>query len=129
MARIAPPFWLASPSRFAGLRRKRAWVVLALLAALLLGCLSVLATPNPPLSDSPAKHSDVALYESIVEGVRYGGDYYTVTADALRSGGYPMRPFVTFRLPALAEVQAHLPDRLQIVLLDLLALAVVLAWG
>lgn len=113
------PLWLASASRYAGISKTRARIVLASLIALI-----VVMTPfrsfEPPQPLSPAElaaaekigrgETDLALYEAIVDAVRHGGDYYIVTADALRaSPGYPLRPFVTFRPPLLAEVQAHLP--------------------
>ena len=133
MRRPLPPLWLAQPSRFATLSTTRARVALALLAMLLLSTLLALGTPGPPaVSGDPANRAqdqtDVVLYETIVEGVRHGGSYYPVTADALRAGDYPLRPFVTFRLPTLAMVQASLPDLVTRMLLYLLAAATALAW-
>lgn len=68
------------------------------------------------------------LYEGIVSGVRHGGDYYDVAAHALRAGDYPLRPFVTFRLPTLAVVQAQVPPPLLPFLLYALAAGVAAAW-
>lgn len=126
--------WLAAPSRFAGLAPQRARVALALLALLLLASLSALAAPAPPAAgrDAAARasdHADVVLYETIVSGLRGGGDYYTVAAEALRQGHYPLRPFVTFRLPTLAVVQAALPLWAMLALLYGLAAGTMLAWG
>jgi hypothetical protein len=126
--------WLALPTRYAALSRPRARLALALLGLVLLLSLSALATVGPPpVSGDPAQRandqSDVVLYESIVSGIRHGGDYYTVTADALRAGDYPLRPFVTFRLPGLAMVQAHLPQPAVLGLMYLLALAVLFTWA
>lgn len=125
------PLWLREPSRFASLSRKRARIGLVLVAALIALCLTALATPAPPAAtgDRSTDQADVMLYESIVEGVRHGGPYYDVTAAALRVGDYPLRPFVTFRLPTLAMVQAALPPVVVIGLLYLLAFAVILAWA
>ncbi|WP_375398816.1 hypothetical protein [uncultured Sphingomonas sp.] len=125
--------WLAQPSRFARLSRGRARIALALLAILLAATLGALAVPAPPpVSGDPGKRgddqADVMLYESIVDGVRHGGNYYEVTAAALRAGDYPLRPFVTFRLPTLAVVQAAMPERGVIALLYALAGGVMLAW-
>ena len=127
------PLWLAHPSRFAGIPRARARVALALLTALLLASLLALRVAGPPpVSHDPAARADdqadVVLYESIVEGVRGGGGYYEVAAEALRQGNYPLKPFVTFRLPTLAVVEAALPRRSVGVLLYLLAAATVIAW-
>ena len=133
MRRILAPLWLARSSRYATLSTRNARLALALLAILILSCFLALGTPGPPpVSHDPAKRAqdqaDVVLYETIVDGVRHGGNYYIVAADALRSGDYPLKPFVTFRLPTLAIVLAVLPARATLALLYGLVLAVVLAW-
>jgi hypothetical protein len=33
----------------------------------------------------------------------------SVAADALRAGSYPLRPFLTFRMPALAMIESAMP--------------------
>ena len=129
-----PALWLAAPTRFAALKPGQARLALALLAMLLLATLLALAAPGPPpVSHDPAARAsdqaDVVLYETIVTGMRGGGDYYSVAADALRRGDYPMRPFVTFRLPTLAVVQAALPRAAVPVLLYALLAGTMLAWG
>lgn len=133
MRRPLPPLWLAHPSRFAEVSTGSARLLLAAIAALLLASLLALGTPGPPpVSHDPANRAedqaDVVLYESIVSGVRHGGNYYAVAADALRAGNYPLRPFVTFRLPTLAVVQAWLPPLAVTALLWILAAAVIVAW-
>ena len=133
MRRPLAPLWLAQPSRYASIATGPARVALALLAVLILACFLALGTPGPPpVSHDPAERAqdqaDVVLYETIVDGVRHGGNYYTVTADALRSGDYPLKPFVTFRLPTLAVVLAMLPAPATLLLLYALVVAVVLAW-
>ncbi|UYY58540.1 hypothetical protein [Sphingomonas sp. S2-65] len=142
MARTASR-WLAGPTRFAALSRSRARIGLALLPVLLLLCLSALFAAQPPSAgmsatgeptssadEAPAHDSDVVLYEKIVAGVRSdAGDYYTVATDAMRAGRYPLRPFVTVRMPALATVQAALPDWGPSLLLVLLAAVTAAAWG
>jgi hypothetical protein len=125
--------WLAEPSRFAGLSKGKARIGLVILLILLAATLSALMVPAPPaVSGDAAKRgddqADVVLYESIVDGVRHGGDYYGVAANALRAGDYPMKPFVTFRLPTLAVVQAMLPVWAVIGLLYALAAGVMVAW-
>ncbi len=60
--------------------------------------------------------------------MRGGGNYYAVAADAQRRNNYPVRPFVTMRLPTLALVQALLPRTLVIVLIDAIAAATLFAW-
>jgi hypothetical protein len=125
--------WLAGPTRFAGMPKGRARAGLILLLILLAATLTALTVPQPAaVSGDPAKRADdqtdVVLYEAIVDGVRHGGNYYEVAADRLRSGDYPMRPFVTFRLPTLAVVQAMMPAWAVIALLYALVAGVMLAW-
>lgn len=125
--------WLAEPSRFAGMSKGRARLGLVALLLLLAATLSALAVPQPAAVSGDAANraddqTDVVLYESIVDGVRHGGNYYSVAAEELRSGDYPMKPFVTFRLPTLAVVQAMMPNWAVVGLLYALAAGVILAW-
>ena len=127
------PLWLGAPSRWAALTPRQARWGLAVLAALVLASWLALLSPSPPpVSHDPAARAndqaDVVLYEGIVAGVRHGGDYYQVAADALRAGNYPLRPFVTFRLPTLATLQAALPRWAMLAALWWLAAAVFAAW-
>ncbi len=125
--------WLAGPSRFAGWSPGKARLALGALVLLLLATLMSLTVPAPAaVSGDAAKRgddqADIVLYEAIVDGVRHGGNYYDVTAQELRRGDYPLKPFVTFRLPTLAMVQALMPPWAVIGLLWLLAAGVMLAW-
>lgn len=125
--------WLAQPSRYARIAPARARLALGLLALLLLVSLSALwssplSTARTETGQGPDRQRDVLLYESIVGAVGHGGEYYAVTAEKLRQGNYPLRPFVTFRLPTLAVAQAHVPPVAIPVLLYLLATATAFAW-
>lgn len=128
MRRRSAPLLLARPSRFAGIAQGRARILLALLAALIAASLIAVATPNPDTGMPADGDTDAALYGSIVEHVRHGGGYYIVAADALRAGEYPLRPFVSFRLPTLAIVSAAIPPVVLTGLLWALAAAIALAW-
>lgn len=133
MRRLQTPLWLALPTRFATLSHTGARIALALIALLLAATLLAFDTPAPPAASGDAARraddqADVVLYEGIVESMRHGGDYYTVAAAALRSGNYPLKPFVTFRLPTLAAVQALLPPAAVLALLWTLCVAVAIAW-
>jgi hypothetical protein len=113
--------------------QRQARIVLALVTLLVLASWLALLSPSPPpVSHDPARRADdqgdVVLYEGIVEGVRHGGNYYQVTAGALREGNYPLKPFVTFRLPTLARVEAVLPRWGSLALLWILAAGVFAAW-
>lgn len=125
------PLWLALPSRFAALQRTRARLVLGGLAVLLLASLTALGVPQPAADATGAgadRQTDVALYEGIVAAVTHGEDYYRAAADALRAGSYPLRPFLTFRLPGLAVVQAALPPAVTLGLLYALAAVTGFVW-
>lgn len=142
MARPFQPIWTAFPSRFAGLSKaaSRGW--LAVLALLMILAASALITPGPPpnvhtglpTSDAASgsaaddDRADVMLYQQIAAGVRGGGNYYAVAAGSQRRMGYPLRPFVTMRLPTLALIQAFLPHLSVLILLYGLAAATALAW-
>lgn len=125
------PLWLSAPSRFAALPVARARLVAAGLLLLVLGALTVLFVPLPAPGATGAgadRQGDVALYESIVAAVAHGEDYYRAAADALRAGSYPLRPFLTFRMPGLAVVQGALPVLTILTLLYALAAATAWCW-
>lgn len=133
MPRARDPLWLASPARLAGITRGNARVWLIGLLILMLASASAVVTPGPPVvshdpSSAEADRADVLLYQQVVAGVRGGGNYYAVAAEAQRQNGYPVRPFVTMRLPTLALAQAFLPDLLTISLLYAIALGTLYAW-
>ena len=106
---------------------------LVLGVALLLITLCTLAPPSGPRPGDPpprqSSESDLSLYETITDAVRHGDDYYAATARELRARpGYPLRPFITFRLPLLAQIQANVPPVATFALLFALAAAVAIAW-
>ncbi len=119
----------AAQSRFAGLGRWPARLLLLLLLLLTLHGLAQAPAPVPASTgNAEADRADVALYERVIEGVRAGGDYHEVAAAEHRAGGYPLRPFVTVRLPTLAWVQAALPRAGSAALLYLLLAATLALW-
>jgi hypothetical protein len=127
------PLWLANPSRYAGMAASRARIVLALLIIAMLAALTALAAPDhpPPTPDPIHKgqdRADVLLYEGEVAAVRAGGDYYRVAADAQRTGGYPVRPMFTMRLPTLVVLLAAIPPWTAPLLLWALCAGVAAAW-
>ena len=68
--------------------------------------------------------SDVKLYRSISDDVRAGGNYYASVARHHREHGYPLKPFVVVRLPALAYVSAAIGAKgMQLAMLLLVAAA------
>ena len=116
-------------SRFAGIGRSQAMLVILLLVAALLGAAwSVTRSPGPRMTP-PAEQTDPKLYRSIIAGVESGHGYYPVAAHELRSGHYPLAPFVAFRLPTLAWISAAIGTTGLHWLQLLLGGAVMLAWG
>lgn len=89
-------------SRLAGLPRWPARIALLLL--LPIGFLLALNGPGAPRVTGKAGHSDVALYRAIDQRILRGENYYTAAASEQRARGYPLKPFVTMRLPTLAWV-------------------------
>lgn len=129
----AAPLWLTAPSRFARLSPGRARLWLAALIVLLLASASAVMTPGPPVvSRDPASaasdRADVLLYQQVAAGVRGGGNYYAVAAEAQRRNGYPVRPFVTMRLPTLALIQAWLPGIAVFALICAIAAVTLFVW-
>src|SRR5579863_419975 len=133
--------WLAAPSRFVAWSRPFALFALLLIAVVEL---TGLMTPPVPMraglaaqasaasATSPGlddRDPDLVLYHRIIEGIRDGGDYYSVVARELRAGGYPVRPFVAFREPLLAELLAHVSPAAGLLLLRALIAATILAWA
>lgn len=125
--------WLREPSSFAGLDRRIAWAIAALLAVVLAASLATPPTPVAAASGAPEKRAeeraDLILYEAIVERVRLGDPYYSATAEELRAGNYPLRPFVAFRLPTLAWMQAAISLPAATLLLWALIAATVVTWA
>lgn len=102
----------APPTRFARLARWPARLLIAaLLGSMALG-IALVARPVPgPVLVGPAT-SDAALYRAIVRDTAAAGAtpaaYYHAAAAEQRARGYPLRPFVTMREPALALLTAWL---------------------
>lgn len=65
-------------------------------------------------ADLDSDRTDAALYVAVAARVADGENYYRAAATEHRERGYPLRPFVTVREPALAYVTAVVggPDRM-----------------
>jgi len=117
------------PTRFDRWHRAPAVALLLTLAALTIAVAWPTArTPQPSVRASTAEQTDLKLYRAIIARMRAGEDYYPAAADELRKGSYPLRPFVTVRLPTLALLHAHTPPVIMTMVQALLALAVLFAW-
>jgi len=59
----------------------------------------------PPVE---GRMNDIKLYQMVVRDVQAGDGYYATAVRLHRENGYPLRPFVTVRLPTLAWLAANL---------------------
>lgn len=128
MRRPVAPVWLRTPSRFAAMSQSGARATLAVFVVMIAATWLALALPTGPRGAGTDRGTDMALYAGIVDGVRHGGAYYAVAAEAMRAGNYPMTPFVTMRLPTLAVTTAAMPSFAVAALLYALAIATMFAW-
>ena len=72
--------------------------------------------------------TDPALYQRVIDDVAAGQNYYDAVATEHRVGHFPLKPFVTVRLPTLALLSARLgPDVMRAMLVALIVMTV-LAW-
>ena len=128
--RAGAPGW----NRFAGVSRPVAAAVLGLLALLMIWGAAGgvgrahLAVAKPTLAQFDGLVGDHALYARIAARVEAGESYYAAAAAEHRAGDYPLRPFVTVRLPTLAYVVAALGEHKAMLLLLVIGGAAILAW-
>jgi len=112
------------------LTASRAVCVTALLVGFMLYGLAV-CRPIPSVLDDNGKPRDAAtsFYQTVVEQIRAGGDYYSTVGYELRKIGYPTQSVFNWRLPVLAWLLAQLPsDRAGQVLAFILAVTTLLVW-
>lgn len=128
-------------SRFATISSHGAKWVLGLVAALVLASVWIsLTRPTPaapPISilksvqQAPEAHvggDDLRLYKAIVDRMRAGENYYVVAAEEQRERGFPLKPFVTMRLPTLALLLSALGTTLGYGLGIFIGLLALYAW-
>jgi hypothetical protein len=112
-------------------RLDRRWAALLLAAcvALMLAGLAALAGPPPPAT-AGTPGSDAQLYAAEIADVAHGASYYQAAPVELRIAGFPLRPFMAVRPPALTLALAQLPSAAaRRAALDILALTVWTAWA
>lgn len=121
-------------NRFAGTSRPVAAAVLALLALLMLLGMAGgvghdhIAVAKPTSARFDGLVGDHALYARIAGRVAAGESYYAAAAAEHRAGHYPLRPFVTVRLPTLAHIVAALGERNTMFVFLLIGAAAIMAW-
>ena len=82
---------------------------------------------NAPAAGAPID-GDLALYARIVARMRAGESYAPAAVSEQRAADYPLRPFVTVRLPTLAWLDAHVGQRGMQWLAGALLLTTAVAW-
>lgn len=123
-------------NRWQGLSPSRALAVLALVAALILYGIIDPAAPQgprvapagPTAMQAQGMTGDHALYANIAARVAGGEDYYPAAAAEHRANSYPLKPFVTVRLPTLAYLFGWLGPTGGLVLVAAIGVAAILAW-
>lgn len=103
-------------------------VLVALLSALILSYVAVSQPIKTGPQSSTTKISDPALYQHIIDDVAHGANYYDAAAKWHREGHFPLKPFVTVRLPTLAIVSALIGATGRMIIIGVLAVAVIFAW-
>ena len=86
------------------------------------------ATTTDTASADDVDTGDMALYRSITLRMIDGAPYYTTAAERHRKSGYPLRPFVTVRLPTLALIGSTLGLAATRGLLIMLLVAAAVVW-
>lgn len=125
---------MARWNRFSGVSRPAAAAVLALLAALMLFGLTSRAsgdqvTPaGPDAMRAAGMVGDHALYARIVHRVEAGEPYYAAVAAEHRANHYPLKPFVTVRLPTLATIFSAIGLQGGTLLVTATGIAAILTW-
>lgn len=71
---------------------------------------------------------DQALYAHIADRVRSGDDYYHAAAVEHRASGYPLKPFMTVRLPTLAMMHVVLGNKLMQLFAAMIAVIIAVCW-
>lgn len=108
-------------------RVRRMLIVLMLLLA---GLSATIPAKPAATADRASERSttDPELYRHIIARVAKGESYYDAAATEQRAAHYPLKPFLTIRLPILARLSGWLGIAGAVLLLRILALATVLAW-
>ncbi|MFM9851631.1 MAG: hypothetical protein ACKVOJ_02320 [Sphingomonadaceae bacterium] len=129
---------MITTSRFQGISRWQAALILFITGALIIiGATSRFMTDEVPAIKTEVstkgaakvdRDPDLTLYRTIITRVAAGQPYYTVVAEEHRRQNYPLRPFITVRLPTLASVTAVVGMTSMKVMIWLLMAVTLLAW-
>jgi hypothetical protein len=116
-------------TRFAGLSRGHALLIVSATLAAGGWCLVAALSPKKSEQSTAANGSDLRLYRTIVEHVRAGEDYYEAAGHELRAVGYPTGSIFNWRPPLYAWVFSLFPTLVwaQAVVAMFAALALILS--
>lgn len=127
-------------SRFAGIGRGAARLILLLAAVLLVAAALVpiergdgRGSPRPALSGNAplaakVQDDDLAVYDAVIVRLRRGEGYYPAAAAEHRRIGFPLKPGLAVRMPTLARIEAVLGDSGTQLAAIALLIAVLAAW-
>jgi hypothetical protein len=133
MAQVTGTPW----NRWQGAPRPIPAVVLALVVALILyGLLDFGGTSasqrvepaGPAAMQAHGMTGDHALYANVAQRVGDGESYYAAAAAEHRANAYPLKPFVTVRLPTLAFIFAFLGPTGGLLIVAAIGVAAILVW-
>jgi hypothetical protein len=117
---MKPPFgerpaFLGHSTRFEGLSRLGAFLVLGLFGLAIFGCETLLARSRPRDQGKPQavevaeNQGDLGLFKAIVERIGRGEGYYEAFASEARQRGYGTRSVFNWRTPLHLWFLGHLP--------------------
>ena len=109
-------------------RLPRPFAILIVLLLAALGAWCATAHPPPVKIAKKGGYTDVHLYHDIVAAMRSGQPYHQAAAATQRLHNYPTHPFVTMRLPTLAEIDLYLGWHGAQILAIALAFVAVFLW-
>jgi hypothetical protein len=99
------------PTRFSNIKTWQAGLIFLTLVIVIFCSLIFCDNSSPPYQQNKKiTVRDVNTFQTIMERVHEGQNYYQVVADELRTRGYGLRPFFNFRLPTLAVFLGKIPS-------------------
>jgi hypothetical protein len=115
-------------TRYAGLTRTRALIVLACTAAFLTWSVAAIHGRKLEVTSSNPEYTDLGMYHRVVERLRSGESYYAALGAELRQGHYASRSVFNWRTPAHLTIIGLLSEPVShVVLAALVFTAIIMA--
>lgn len=124
--RARPPVWTALPSRFSGASKSRAIAAIAVAIVLILGGLVALWRGSLVAPD--AMFGEAAMLAGLIQGIRAGGDYYSVAESLFRVDVAAIRAWGDVPLPGLALMLGSVSPLAAFAIQSALVIAVFVLW-